>query len=191
MTYENTQEQIEMKFEKNITLEVEAVGQMHFEGNVIPHMWYHNIKFPNGKTDLVSICILAEIVYWYRPTYERDETTGKLISINKKFEGDALRKSKEDLAEHLGLSERQVKESLARLEKLGVIEREFRTLKKDRLILPNVCFIKLNPLMLKEVTFDKLPYDFSMSYTPSTPKNDLDPPIKRRGGGMTFQRQMI
>lgn len=164
MTYDNLpQQDNEINIQKNLTPEVEAVGEMHFEGNVIPHLWYHNIKFKNGMTDLVSICILAEIVYWYRPTYVRDEGSANLIAIKKKFHSDILQKNKEQLAKQLGLTERQVKDSLFRLEQLGVIKREFRTIEKDGFKLPNVAFIKLNPFRLKQLTFSKLECDVSTS----------------------------
>src|SRR5688572_6230681 len=100
---------------------------MNFEGNVnvIPHSWYSSIKFPNGKVDLISITILSEILYWYKPTYTRDEVSGKLLQVDKKFQGDSLQKSKTALADQFGLTERQVKESLQRLEEMGLIKRDY------------------------------------------------------------------
>lgn len=140
---------------KLATPEVEAIGQMHFEGNVIPSIWFKNISFENGKADLVSINILSEIVYWYRPTHVRDETTGNLKELKRKFAGSALQKSKKDLAEHFGLSERQVKDSLARLEDLGLIKREFRTIQTEFGPMPNVQFILIIPDKIREITFSK------------------------------------
>ena len=58
---------------------VDAIGQMHFTGNVIDHHWYKSITLPDGKADLIAINILAEIVYWYRPRILRDETTGERL----------------------------------------------------------------------------------------------------------------
>jgi len=59
----------------NLTPEVEAVGQMHFEGNIIPHRWYQNITHttPGGHTKphLEAILILSDVVYWYRPVVRR------------------------------------------------------------------------------------------------------------------------
>ena len=54
---------------------VDAVGKMNLTGNIIPESWYHTIINENGKTNTLAILILADIVYWYRPTEERDETT--------------------------------------------------------------------------------------------------------------------
>lgn len=166
-----------LTLEKNLTPEVEAIGQLNFEGNIIPHLWYQNIKFENGKADLISITILAEILYWYRPTYEKDERSGKLISIRKKFKADALQKNKMDLAEQFGLSERQVKDSLARLEWLGLIERDYRTITKDGLKMANVLFIKIKPDRIKEITFSETPSDVRTSY-----------PTRSNVGGSTAER---
>ena len=50
---------------------VDSIGQMNFEGNITPLEWYKHIKFANGKADTIAITILSDIVYWYRPTFER------------------------------------------------------------------------------------------------------------------------
>ncbi|MBK8537864.1 MAG: hypothetical protein IPL59_23795 [Candidatus Competibacteraceae bacterium] len=36
------------------------IGQMHFEGNIIPHPWYQWITLESGKPDLSAIILLAE-----------------------------------------------------------------------------------------------------------------------------------
>src|SRR5215510_9052649 len=92
------------------TAEVLEIGKLHIEGNVIPHNWYQNIKGPTGKTDLEAIIILSEILYWYRPTYIKDESSGQVIGIKKKFKADALQRTKKSFAEQFGLTERKVQE---------------------------------------------------------------------------------
>lgn len=150
-----------------ITSEVIAIGEMHLEGNIIPHNWYQHIKFDNGKVDLISITLLAEIVYWYRPTYIRDEITGSVVSIKKKFKNDILQKHKKCLADQFGLTERQVQESLARLEKLGLITREYRTINQNiydsSVRVSNVLFIRIHPEKIKEITFGGYRYDVQTS----------------------------
>ena len=167
------------------TPEVLEIGQMHFEGNIIPTTWFKNIRFENGKADLVSINLLSEIVYWYRPTNVRDESTGQLKQVKRKFAGTALQKSKKDLAEQFGLSERQVKESLGRLEELGLIKREFRTIQTEFGPIGNVQFILIVPQKIKEITFDVPPYDFQTSEGGT----EKDPYDFQTSEGGTFERQ--
>ena len=62
---------------------VDAVGEMNLTGNIIPEAWYRTIT-KNGKPCSLAILLLADIVYWYRPTEHRDETTQNVI-YKKKF----------------------------------------------------------------------------------------------------------
>lgn len=119
---------------------VDAVGRLHFEGNIIPHAWYKAITFPDGKTDLAAIVILAEIVYWYRPTVERDEATGEIVSVRKKFKADMLQRSYDSFAEQFGLTKRQCQDAVARLIKRGLLTRELRTVETPQGKLSNVPF---------------------------------------------------
>ncbi|MGL5263192.1 MAG: hypothetical protein ACRDAI_01220 [Candidatus Rhabdochlamydia sp.] len=140
---------------ENLPIEVQEVGQLHLEGNVIPHTWYGKILLNNGKVDLISIVILSEIIYWYRPTYIRDEDTGQIVSVKKKFKGHALQKTKKALACQFGFTERQVKDSLLRLEKMGFIMRDYRTiLLNNNKMAGNVLFIKINAERIKKSLFD-------------------------------------
>lgn len=66
---------------------VDEVGTMNFTGNVIPMVWFKTIRYPNGAPNNNAIHILADIVYWYRPKEERDEESGQLICMKKKFRG--------------------------------------------------------------------------------------------------------
>ncbi|MGL5257667.1 MAG: hypothetical protein ACRC76_11550, partial [Proteocatella sp.] len=99
-----------------------------FNGNVIHALWFKTIVKENGKADLVAINILADIVYWYRPTPVRDEESGKVIGYRKKFKADLLQRNYDSYADQFGLSKRQVTDAFARLEKIGIIQRVFRTL---------------------------------------------------------------
>lgn len=131
---------------------VDKVGMINLEGNIIPHAWYQHFKMPNGKPDLNSMIILSEIVYWYRPTTLRDENTGRVTGIKKRFKADLLQRSYDSFAEQFGLTKRQVKEAIDRLCAHGVIWREFRTLKVD-IVLNNVLYIGINPKLLCDVSF--------------------------------------
>ncbi len=159
--------------------EVLEMGRMHLEGNIIPHSWYEKIKFENGKVDLVSIILLSEIIYWYRPTYVRDEVSGKVIATHKKFKADSLQKSKQALADQFGLTERQVKDSLLRLEQLGLITRDYRTINTATgMRIPNVLFIKIHPKKIEEISFiERQPCDVETSYPRRS--NVIPPTLKR------------
>ena len=135
---------------------VDALGEMNFEGNIIPDNWYKTVIKENGKAYLLAICILSEIVYWYRPTYDKDEFTGDAI-YTKKFRGDILQKSYSELADLLGESKRAVKAAMDRLEELGIILREFRDLEfSTGGVATNVMYVHLNVQRLREVTYFNL-----------------------------------
>lgn len=126
----------------DITPTVAAIGQMHFEGNIIPHTWYRAIAFPNGKADVNAILILAEIVYWYRPTVERDEATGEVVSIRKKFKEDMLQRHYQSFADQFGLTKRQCQDAIARLVDKGIVRRELRTVNTAQGTLGNVPYFE-------------------------------------------------
>lgn len=132
---------------------VDLVGSMNLTGNVIPHSWYQSIKMENGKVDTIGILLLAEIVYWYRPSYELDEDTGQLLRTRKKFKSDLLQRSYKGFEEKFSFTTKQTKEALVRLEKQGLIKRVFRTIdSKDSGRLGNVMFIQLFANKLAEIT---------------------------------------
>lgn len=139
----------------SLTKEVREIGEMHFEGNVIPHNWYHHIKDETtGKPELEAIIILSEILYWFRPVYVRDEGNGEILEVKKRFKGDALQKNKKQFAKQFGMTERKAQDSLALLEKLGLITREYRLIENDdKIVIANVLFIKIVPERIKEITF--------------------------------------
>ena len=58
---------------------VDALAEMSISGNVTPVNWYKTILRENGKPYLLAICVLSEIVYWYRPVEVRDEHSGMTI----------------------------------------------------------------------------------------------------------------
>jgi hypothetical protein len=82
------------------------VGEFKIEGNIIPHLWYKNITFPSGKAHFVVITLLADILYWYRPTLVRDKS-GDVIGTRTKFKGDILQKSYQAFADIYGFTKRK------------------------------------------------------------------------------------
>lgn len=124
---------------------VEAIGKLHFEGNIIPHTFYQRPEFRNesGKIQLLDIMIFADVLYWYRPTYHRDEHTGQVTHVTRKFQGDKLQRSYDELANLFGISKRQATDSVDRMVDRGFLRREFRTVPNGRGIpLANVMFLE-------------------------------------------------
>ena len=133
---------------------VDAMGSINISGNIIPAVWYRTITKENGKSYLLAIAILADIVYWYRPSEVRDQETGHILGWKKKFSDDLLRQSYQYYADLFGESKKTVKTAMDKLEKLQVLRREFRTVSHgDGLVCNNVMYVELKPDMLYQLTF--------------------------------------
>lgn len=139
---------------------VDALAEMNISGNVTPVNWYKTILRENGKPYLLAICVLSEIVYWYRPVEVRDEHSGMTIDYRKKFREDLLQKTYNDFAEQFGESRRSVKAAFDRLEEIGVIRREFRNIETNSgMVLNNVMYIDLCVDRLYTCTYLNIPGD--------------------------------
>ena len=133
---------------------VDEMGSINISGNIIPSIWYRTITKENGKPYLLAIVILADIVYWYRPSEVRDQGTGHILGWKKKFSEDILRQSYQYYADLFGESKKTVKTAMDKLEKLQVIRREFRTVSYgDGLVCNNVMYVELKPDILYRLTF--------------------------------------
>jgi len=141
----------------NVTPEVEKMSKLNFVGNIIPHEWYKHILSDISKKPYhVAITLLADIVYWYRPTTTRCEATGDIYSIKKKFKHDFLRRQTREFAAFFGYSHRQTSNALLYLEKNGYIKRHIREIETvgsygSTSILANQQFIQLIPEKLEEI----------------------------------------
>lgn len=123
---------------------VDAMGSINISGNIILAIWYKTITKENGKPYLLAIVILADIVYWYRPSEVRDQGTGHILGWKKKFSEDILRQSYQYYADLFGESKKTVKTAMDKLEQLQVIRREFRTVSYgDGLVCNNVMYVEL------------------------------------------------
>lgn len=70
---------------------VDQMSRLQITGNIIPAAWFKTIRKETGKPNLNAIILLSDIVYWYRPVEVRDEMTGQLTGLKKKFRADLLR----------------------------------------------------------------------------------------------------
>ena len=117
-----------------------------------PQNWCSNQVKPTGKPYVEAIMILADIVYWSRPTEVRDEMTGQTTRLQKKFHGDLLQRNYQQISDQFGISKRQAARAIVALEELGVIHREFRDLKINGRSVNNVMYLELIPGRLQELT---------------------------------------
>lgn len=126
----------------NLEKTLEGMNQLNIQGNIIPHAWFLKITFEKSKKpDLLSMIILADILYWYRPIEVRDEKTGSLIGLKKKFKRDMLQRSIQSFAKQLGVSRRQVSDALRRLSEKKLIIKELREISTPMGKLGNVLFL--------------------------------------------------
>ena len=147
---------------------VDAMDRIRISGNVIPQSWYKEILRDNGKPYLLAVTLLADIVYWYRPVEERDESSGCVIGLRKRFRGDLLQKTYEEYSDLYGESKRTIKAALDRLEELGLIRKIFRDIRlKNGTKIPNVMYIEIFPDRIEEISH----YDIDPPTSgPSVPK---------------------
>lgn len=154
---------------------VDQVGSVHLEGNILPTSWFSTFVLESGKPDLNAIVVLSEIVYWHRPTVVRDEYSGQVVRVKKKFKSDLLQRSYQSFSDQYGFSKQQVKEAFDRLEKCGVLKRHFRTIEANNQKYNNVLFIELITPVLFEMT--TLP----LSKGGGSPFEKADPPHFKKG----------
>ncbi len=133
---------------------VDQVGEMNIVGDMVPLVWLSKICDENGKSNLLAILLLANIVFWYRPRQVRDEMSGALIRWEKRFADDLLQNNYADLATTFRQNKKAIQRALKLLEDIGVIQRHFRTVKMEKKPdLQNVMYIELKPDILREITF--------------------------------------
>lgn len=142
---------------------VEIMAQINFEGNILPISWFQHLTFENGKPDTISILLLSDIVYWYRPTIVRDEQMGQALGHQKKFKADLLQKNYSDYENLFGFTKKQIRDAFVRLENLGLVKRIFRTIETSYGPKGNVMFIELYPYKLIDITHKLPPINFKVN----------------------------
>src|SRR5271157_1656723 len=144
---------------KNTTPVVNAIEQIHIEGDIIPKSWFKHIVYKTRKgtikPNLLAIYILANIRFWYTPTIRRDEPSDEIISIVKKFDSDKLQKSYDSYAKSTGSSKRQIKAAFDLLKNLGLITIEFRNITVKDTKLFNVMYVEPVAEKILEITFNE------------------------------------
>jgi DnaD/phage-associated family protein len=153
----------------------DQIGEMEIVGNIVPHLWYKNITFSSGKAHFVAITLLADIVYWYRPTMIRDDS-GMIVAARTKFKGDMLQKSYQAFADTYGFTKRQVKDAIDFLVEHHLLIREFRTISSSSLILNNVMYVQPVAGNVKRVMEERCNVSGLVSICPpDTPERTTSP----------------
>lgn len=130
---------------------VDKMANISFRGDVVPSTWYSTFKDEKGKINAMALLMLANIVYWYRPTIIRDENGEVFI---KRFKSDLLQRSYKEFCDMYSIGKTTVTRNLIYLEEHKVIERIFRDVETESgQILYNTMFIKLNFDELMKKTF--------------------------------------
>lgn len=142
---------------------VDQMATINISGNIIPITWYSTITYNNGKPHLNAITVLADIVYWYRPTEVRDECTGQLIGHRKKFAGDRLQRNYQQISDMFGLSKDQAIAAIDKLKDIGVIKKVFKNIVVGGARLNNVMYLDLVPDRLIQLTYPGKPQYLSVS----------------------------
>ncbi|MVN88610.1 hypothetical protein GO986_17885 [Deinococcus sp. HMF7620] len=124
---------------------VQAVGELHFEGNITPHTFYTRREFKSdkGQVQFLAIAIYADDLYWYRPTVHRDERTGQVTHVTRKFDADLLQRDYMYYANLFGVTKAMAKAAVQHNIQRGLTRQEFRTVKaRNGRSVPNVMFVE-------------------------------------------------
>ena len=146
-------------------VEIGEINWHDLDVNVIPNSWYQYIK-KSKKPNRLAIEILAEIVYWYRPSPVRDEITMKTIGYRKKFKSDAWQVSYAKLEAKFGASRRETKGAVDLLVGMELVKRTFRNFVTDEgLHLSNVMYLEPIAKNVRAITLERTP-SYVSTYDP-------------------------
>ena len=135
------------------------IQQINFEGNIdiIHRNWYKHLKLKDGKPDIVTMIILADIIYWYKLSEIRDQHTGETVGYKQRFREDKLQRSYSDYEKTFGFTKLQSKRATDKLQQLGLIKKEFRTITYGNRKINNVLYIEPVPEMVNHITNSNIP----------------------------------
>lgn len=191
-----------MSFPPTITPTVTAIGRLGISGNVTPKIWFSRIQKSN-KPDYKAIILLSEIIYWYRPTEVRDETTGELKGYRKKFKEDMLRRSYQAFADEFGMSKREAQDALKRLRDAGLLKLELRNGTYKGVPQSNVLYVEPIASKIDEITFgepeppiedsvleecNKSKNVIGVTRTCNTPYSEVEDPLRENVTPLTSKR---
>ncbi len=130
--------------------------EMDIQGNIVPAMWYYTVVYDSGKSYMLAISILADIVAGYQIREKRDDTTGAVIQLEKTLCDDLLKRSYLYYEELYNEKHKNVQRAIAFLEKKGIIKRIYRTIKgADGRFQGSALLLRINIEALFDITYPK------------------------------------
>ena len=118
---------------------------------VIPKAWQYTVVNEKGKPNRLAMEMLAQIVYWYRPSGGE----GRNPKGRKRFWGGKFQKSVSDWMLEFNEKDKTIRRALSFLEKdLGVIKKSTDNIRTTKgKVCNNVLYVELNVDRLYELTF--------------------------------------
>lgn len=128
--------------------------EMNIQGNIVPAMWYYTVVNDSGKSYMLAIAILADIVSGYQIREKRDDTTGAVIQFEKTPSDEILKRSYLYYQELLNEKHKNVQRAMAFLEKKGIIQRIYRTVQgADGRFKGSMLLLQINLDVLYDITY--------------------------------------
>jgi len=169
-----TENNILREFKSSGNIIVDQIGQMGITGNIVNPNWNYYITNESGKTNYLAVQILAEIVYWYRPSIKENEVTG-ITEFEKRFKHDKyLQRSYYQLEETFNCSKRQAQDALKTLIRIGVVIQHL----SDGIYGGNIMYLELVPSVLERINSEiteKRSHRNTDNKNVSSTKNDITP----------------
>ncbi len=128
--------------------------EMNIQGNIVPQMWYYTVVSDSGKSYMLAIAILADIVAGYQIREKRDDTTGDVIGLEKILNDELLKRSYLYYEALLNEEHKNIQRAIAFLEGKGLVKRIFRKVKgADGRFKGSVLFLHINLDVLYDITY--------------------------------------
>ena len=121
-------------------------------GNMIPDIWYKVFLTKASRPDYVTINLLAEIVYWHKPSK---------FGAAKKFSGSHLNLKYSNLSSKLNTSKETIRRSFVKLEEKGVVKRIFQNISNRNTFCSNALFVDFDQKQLEKLCSSHKDFSFN------------------------------
>jgi DNA-binding Lrp family transcriptional regulator len=135
---------------------------------------HHQLSNITENLNSNAIRLLSEIIYWYLPKKKKNDYEDEGSAQPHKFLGNAWQTSYEYLEQKLGFKREKLRRNLVKLEQLGLIKRELRTVEFRGQTYNNRLFIHLNPGVVKAPTSSNLYHQYKKSSSSTSDNSSYD-----------------